>query len=239
MLSGEALGFAVFIMAYGYLIAKYIPKRYYVVTNVLTAAGALVYAWFSGASWGSLGLGWSQLFTGLVAGLLVSIPIIIIIIGVAAIPMFRNFFSDGPSKHASTKVTRFELAVRIPFGTALSEEILFRSVLLSLLMAAYNTLWAVIIASALFGIWHIIPTLDTLSRNDSFSTLIDEYRHRRVLSLLLTILVTMVAGIGFCMLRLWTGSVATPWVVHTMINSVAVMSGFLVMRINGRQKDHK
>ncbi len=233
MLIGEVLGFCVFVLAYGYVIARFVPKRWYVLTNILTAAGSLLYARLVGASWENLGLSAHYLIRGTLVGIVISIPIIIGIVAVAAIPLFRNLFSDGPSKHKSSRMTVFELLLRIPFGTALSEEVIFRSVLLGLLLSTYSTLWAVALSSMLFGIWHIIPTLNTLSSNDSFSELIDEQRHRRIGYLLLTIVVTMVAGAGLSWLRMWTDSVITPWVVHTCINSVAVLSGFLVIKING------
>lgn len=233
MLIGEVLGFCLFVLAYGYVIARFVPKRWYALTNILTAAGSLMYALLVGASWQDLGLDVHNLMRGMLVGVGISIPIIIGIVSVAAIPLFRNLFSDGPSKHKSSRMTVFELVLRIPFGTALSEEVIFRSVLLGLLLSTYSTFWAVVLSSMLFGVWHIIPTLNTLSNNDSFSELIDEQRHRRIGYLVLTILVTMAAGAGLSWLRIWTGSVITPWIVHTCINSVAVLSGFLVIKING------
>lgn len=234
MVTSEIIGFGAFVLAYGYIIARYLPPRHYVLTNLLTAAGSLLYALAVGASWSDLGLAPSKWPGGLLVGLLISLPILLVIVGVASIPLFRGLFTHEPARHNSSRMTLFELTVRIPFGTALSEEVLFRSVLLGLLLSAYSTGWAVGVSAILFGLWHVVPTLENLRRNDSFNEFIKEQRHRRIASFLLTIIVTMLAGAGFGYLRLWTGSVITPWIVHACINSVAVLSGFVVLKMNGK-----
>lgn len=234
MAISEIVGFGAFVLAYGYIIARYLPPRHYVLTNLLTAAGSLLYALTVGASWSDLGLAPSRWLSGLLVGLLISVPILLIIIGVASIPVFRGLFTHEPARHSSSRMTLFELTVRIPFGTALSEEVLFRSVLLGLLLSVYSNDVAVPVSAILFGLWHVMPTLENLRRNDSFNEFIKEQRHRRIASFLLTIFITILAGVGFGCLRLWTGSVVTPWIVHTCINSVAVLSGFVVLKINGK-----
>ena len=52
----------------------------------------------------------------------------------------------------------FNPLVRIPFGTVLLEETLFRGVLLALALRRWSVATAVIVTSAIFGLWHVVPT---------------------------------------------------------------------------------
>ena len=55
--------------------------------------------------------------------------------------------------------------VRIPLGTAVAEETIFRGAVLGLLTQRHPRARAVAVSSALFGCWHVLPTLDTLALN--------------------------------------------------------------------------
>ena len=48
-------------------------------------------------------------------------------------------------------------ALRIPIGTTVFEELLFRSVLFALLVRLRDVCVAVIMSSIVFGLWHVAP----------------------------------------------------------------------------------
>lgn len=54
---------------------------------------------------------------------------------------------------------------RIPRGTALGEEAMFRGALLGLFLRRHTRPTAVLASSTRFGLWHVLPTLDTLDAN--------------------------------------------------------------------------
>jgi uncharacterized protein len=118
----------------------------------------------------------------------------------------------------------FYVLVRIPLGTAVTEEVLFRGVL----FAAWRdvgaaTLLAAACASAAFGLWHVVPTIIAIRSNDPSAS-------RRKVGIAVTgvVLLTMVAGLGLTWFRVETGGLVGPIVLHTGINSVATLAAVSV-----------
>ncbi|MGF1618789.1 MAG: lysostaphin resistance A-like protein, partial [Acidimicrobiia bacterium] len=104
----------------------------------------------------------------------------------------------------------FQIAFRIPILTALIEEAFFRGVLHAALTAAYSTPVAILVGGGLFGLWHLGPALEQSENHlgDSSTTL----------HVVATIIFTMLAGFGFVALRIATGSIWVPVVVHALLN---------------------
>jgi membrane protease YdiL (CAAX protease family) len=103
------------------------------------------------------------------------------------------------------------IALRIPVMTALIEEAFFRGVLHAALTAAYPPSVAVVLGAGLFGVWHIGPALDQAQAN--------RYRgNSAAIFVLVTIVATTIAGLGFVGLRVATGSIRLPVVVHAVLN---------------------
>ncbi len=86
-----------------------------------------------------------------------------------AIPWSRRFFLDADVVNANTGRALYDMLVRIPLGTALAEELLFRGALLGLFMRRHRAGTAVALSSALFGLWHVSPTLSSLASNPAAS----------------------------------------------------------------------
>ena len=104
----------------------------------------------------------------------------------------------------------FQIAFRIPILTALIEEAFFRGVLHAALTAVYSTPVAILVGAGLFGLWHLGPALEQADARfgDSSTTV----------HVLLTIALTTLAGFGFVALRIATGSIWVPVVVHALLN---------------------
>ncbi|MEX0796754.1 MAG: type II CAAX endopeptidase family protein [Acidimicrobiia bacterium] len=104
----------------------------------------------------------------------------------------------------------FQIAFRIPILTALIEEAFFRGVLHAALTAVYSTPVAILVGGGLFGLWHLGPALEQSENHlgDSSTTV----------HVLATIAVTTLAGFGFVALRIATGSIWVPVVVHALLN---------------------
>ena len=86
------------------------------------------------------------------------------LIGVA-IPATREFFYDDRVIERSTSVILFDAMIRIPIATAFYEETLFRGVLFGMFVRRWAPIWAAVASNLLFGLWHILPTLNTLETN--------------------------------------------------------------------------
>ena len=144
-------------------------------------------------------------------------------IGLAsAVPRTASYFDDARVLRASRRRAVYETAIRIPIGTALGEELLFRGALLALFGRRYSTVGAVAVSSLLFGLWHVLPTLHSLADNSGES---DARGSLHQIALVAgTVAVTTAAGVGLAVLRLRSKSLVAPVIVHAAINSSAFIA---------------
>ncbi len=221
------------ILAYGIILAKFIPPKYHFISNLLAASTALYWALLSGFTPDDLGIG----FGFILSGVLVAIGASVIILSAAYVVTFIPFIKRILLNHNSilqskpTKIA-YETTVRIPLSTALSEEILFRGVLLGVFLSIYPTIEAVIITSIVFGFWHIFPALNTMNENYYKK---NTSRSKKILSVLANIATTTIAGIFFSWLRILSNSILAPWLVHWTINSSSVLSVIFASKKNSHK----
>jgi membrane protease YdiL (CAAX protease family) len=203
----------------------FIPSRLYVPVNVAVAGLLLAIAAASRLSLADIGLSPSRVLTGLrVAGVIVVIVAVAIALG-AGLPLTRGFFEDQRiAAIDGGGALAYQVLVRIPFGTALLEEVAFRGVLLALLSRHVSTAAAVAISSALFGLWHINPTLSALATNELAPGVLAQTG-----AVTAAVIFTAIGGALFCGLRLATDSLVAPLVVHAAINSLATLAAYLVL----------
>lgn len=109
--------------------------------------------------------------------------------------------------------------VRIPLGTALFEEVLFRGVLLGLLLQRGSVLFAVGWSSVAFGLWHVAPTVVALRENGVAPR--SPAGRRAVLG---AVLITTVAGVGFAAVTVASGSLLAPFLAHWAINAFGLLA---------------
>ena len=75
--------------------------------------------------------------------------------------------------------------------------------------------------SALFGLWHIAPTLHTMTDNREFAGAAASTAGK-ILLVLGAIAVTFVAGLVFCWLRLRSKSLLAPVLAHAATDGLAL-----------------
>jgi membrane protease YdiL (CAAX protease family) len=115
--------------------------------------------------------------------------------------------------------------VRIPLGTALLEEVAFRGVLYGAWLRIASPVVAAVGASAVFGLWHIVPTLELMRTNVFGGNTV-----MRSAAVGAGIAATAIGGLLFVALREWTGGIAGPIVVHTAANSFATVAAYIWQR---------
>lgn len=116
--------------------------------------------------------------------------------------------------------------VRIPVGTALVEELVFRGVLFTVWRGTgVSEVVAAICASVAFGLWHIQPTIDGLRMNDPSAS-----RDKVTVVVVGAVLLTTIAGLGLTWLRAWSGGLLGPVLLHAGINSVGATAAALAHR---------
>ena len=195
-----------------------LPAVAYVPTNLAVGAVLLVVARRRGCSWEDLGLGGQHIRRGLTVGAVVGSAAIVAMLLVAALPMTRGFFNDARVPADAPGWERlYQTVIRIPVGTVVFEELAFRGVLLALLCRRLRLTAAVGVNSALFGLWHIVPTLSTATANGIEGL-------TRVGLVAGSVLATAVGGAVFCALRVRGRHVLAPAILHVAFNDV----GYLV-----------
>ncbi|HEY5858522.1 MAG TPA: CPBP family intramembrane glutamic endopeptidase [Aldersonia sp.] len=153
------------------------------VAVALTAA-----AWALG--YRDLGLGPRRAGAGARWGIAVAAPVLAGYAAAAAVPALRDQLATPPP------ASREWLLVRIPLGTVLAEELLFRAVLDAVATRWLGRSGAVLVGSALFGLWH---------RKDGAGWP--------------TIACTAASGVPFLCLRHGSGSLVAPVLLHLAVNA--------------------
>ena len=222
------LGAAAAVLGYGVLVNRVVPSELYVPVNLAAAGAAVAAAHALGASWRDLGLARDRVKAGLRLGGITLIPIAAAVALGLAIPWTRDFFRDATIVNASTAEAVYTLLLRIPFGTAMAEELIFRGALLGLYLQRHRAWVAVAMSSAVFGAWHVLPTLNSLDTNPGASATAGSVVLQAG-AVAFVVLATGVAGGFFSWLRLRSGSILAPWLTHTGFNSI----GYLGSRLEG------
>jgi membrane protease YdiL (CAAX protease family) len=142
----------------------------------------------------------------------------------AVIPGLSSLFEDDRYSGVSGSDLAFDVFVRIPIGTALFEEVLFRGVLLGMLLRQVRPTTAVATSAALFGVWHVASAATFAGANAG----VPEGGSWLVVPV--TVLVTGVAGAFLAWLRIRSQSVLAPVLVHAAVNSSALVAAWLVGR---------
>jgi uncharacterized protein len=197
-----------------------LPSELYVPVNVALAAALLGIARAGGVSWDEMGLGGSRVGRGAAVGAVAFLVVAVVLVVAALVPATRPLFEDDRAADVTGAALAYQALVRIPLGTVVLEEVAFRGVLLALLRRATSTGVAVAGSSALFGLWHIVPTVEALRANDLSPS---------VATVTGAVVVTAVAGIAFCWLRLRSGSLVAPALAHVATNSVALVIAVVVL----------
>lgn len=205
-----------------------VPDETSLPLSVVAATLLLVLARRNGLSWDYLGLQKELVGTSLKVGI-AALGVVIATIGVvAAVPASRELLADDRFLGVGFPEMLYEALIRIPIGTALAEELAFRGVVLGMLLVWMTPLRAVVVSSALFGLWHILPAIEALETNPAADLASGTFA--TVAEVAVQVIVTGVAGAGFAWLRLRGRGIAAPALAHWGLNGAAYAVGFLVVR---------
>lgn len=114
---------------------------------------------------GRAGLGRSSLSRGAVWGVAAFLLVSVALVVAALVPTTRPLFEDQRAANVTGAAVAYQALIRIPLGTVVLEEVAFRGVLLALFAKVTSTGAAVAWSSALFGLWHVVPTVEALRAN--------------------------------------------------------------------------
>lgn len=228
----QEVSLIVLILLYGTVLARLVPRKYHIILNFGIAATAIMLGFGFGLTPRQMGISLYTIGSGIVIAAVASGVIAIATMLIALIPPLRKYFLGDNLSKASGKLIAFEAGIRIPFSTALIEEVLFRGVLLGLLLAHYNTFVALAYSSIIFGLWHIFPTIATLEQNDATAAAIQRKKHRKYTGIAGTVTITTVAGVLFGYIRILADSIIAPWLLHWTINASGVAGIYIARKVS-------
>jgi uncharacterized protein len=221
----QTLTVTVALLAVVNLLNNRITPRAYVATSVLASGALLLLADAAGLTRADIGLsadGHSALWA--LAGLAVVATANLV---AALVPTTRVGYVDRRFVAADGRQAAYQVLVRIPFGTVLLEEVAFRGVTFGLINAVHGGVAATVISSLLFGLWHVLPSLDLVRLNALASRTV---RGRAGLAVAGAVVATTLAGVLLCELRRHSGGLLAPAAVHWATNGLGYLTGFLLAR---------
>ncbi len=147
-------------------------------------------------------------------------------IATLAVPAGRPLLTDARLVGLDGDELAYEVLVRIPLGTVVWEEVAFRGVLLAVLTRVLSVRAAVAVSAVVFGVWHVRPTLSALAANGLVDGAV-----LTGLAVLLGCAATAAAGVVLAWLRLRTGSLLAPALLHLATNSVGALAAAAAVRL--------
>jgi membrane protease YdiL (CAAX protease family) len=204
-----------------------LPPGGYVPWNLALTAALLAIARRSGCSTAELGLGFDRLPSSVRAG---AAGAAVVAAGYALAlrsDACSDLFRDDRATSLGAATARQYLLLRIPLGTVLAEEVAFRGVLPALVTSRRQWMPGAI-SSLLFGVWHILPSLELVRANVGVERAVGTSPGRAVA---LAVGTTALGGGVLQALRQRTGHLAAPAAVHLAAN----LLGFIGARVVGRR----
>jgi uncharacterized protein len=196
------------------------PSRYVYVSVSLLVVALVLIAWRAGATRADVGLSRTDVPAGVRYGAGAFGIVLLFLVVAAVIPATSGFLHDARAQISGGRLL-YELGVSIVLLEAIPEEFAFRGVLLGSALRIWGPWRASLITSALFGLWHIEPTLHTMSDNRAVAGASASVGGQ-VLVVLGAVAVTFVAGLVFCWLRLRSRSLIAPVMAHVATNGLAL-----------------
>lgn len=222
---GRAAGTAIVALGISNLLTnRVLPEAAYVPWNLALAGGLVALARHAGCSDEELGLDRRHLDRGTRLGAVLAAGITAAHATTWASGRGRGVFHDRRVTDLGAAAAWSQAVVRIPLGTVLAEEVAFRGVLPALLASPRNPWRARTLASALFGLWHVLPSQSLAGQNQGAGQL--AARTGRAGVPVLAVVTTAVAGAVLHDLRRRGRHLAAPILVHLATN----LSGFVAAR---------
>ncbi len=205
---------ATYAIAFQTIVYMALPRHHrFMWAPLVTGLVGALFTFFAGVTFGfdTIGLGTAD--PGLIGGWGLLTFMVVFLIGILMTTngRLRPMLADQRLGEMTNRHALSQILVRIPVMTAFIEEAFFRGVLHAAMIALYSPAVALWVGAGLFGLWHIGPGLDQ-------SQVAEQGKRVTTLNIVVTVVATTVAGAGLVWLRMDTGSIWVPVVVHSVLN---------------------
>lgn len=200
-----------------------LPTRVRAMSHLAVTALAIQVARGRSPSWRAVGCDARDVRRGVAHGVVAAAVGALAVTAATRHPATRTVLADGRVTDATSGRAAYELLVRIPVVTALGEELLFRGAVQGAWDTVGGPVPAVAASSLAFGLWHVIPALESHTHNPAGAA-ISARAGGRPTHVAATILATTAAGVAFALLRIRARSVVAPLLVHAVMNQSAYVA---------------
>jgi membrane protease YdiL (CAAX protease family) len=217
------------LAAYNLIQNFAVPPRVYVAANLGMSAGLVHLARRQGCSWDDLGLspaGWRRSLAMGGAGSALAIGAAVL---TSTNSELRRYLLDERAQSQTRRDVIYRSLVRFPIGTALFEEVAFRGVLYGMWRQAGKSHRAATAITAIaFGVWHLIPSRNALRGNPLETRLTSQGSKMGVIAGGASL--TGMFSFGLTWLRIQSGSLVAPWLIHSAVNATGYLAGVRAWR---------
>lgn len=202
-------------------------------TSAAATTALVAMARRSGVSWEELGFEHGR--RGAVAGGALAAAVAGVYAVGIALPRTRPLFHDERALSLSRARVLEEALLQVPVGTVLLEEVGFRGALYAMVRRRRGTVAATAVSSTLFGLWHILPSIDMARANPALGALTagESPGHLDTARVVVgSVVSTAAAGVLFCELRRHRG-LLTPAMLHLATNSLGYLFARVAAKMDG------
>ena len=211
------------------LLNNTVVPRWYLLTSMVAAGVLLGIGRATGLSWRDLGLARDTWTVGLLWAAAIVAGVASGYVVAAALPLTHGLFEDKRVTSDDVGSLLFQVGIRIPFGTVLLEEVLFRGVVLGLAARSVGWWRGAVVSSLLFGVWHILPAEAATGSSPAIEAIANAGGAFGVLLAVAgSVLATGAAGMVFCWLRIRSGSLFASMGLHWATNGLGYLVAYLV-----------
>jgi membrane protease YdiL (CAAX protease family) len=211
------------------LLNNSVAPRFYLLTSLSAAVLLVAIARATGLSWRNLGLARDTWAVGaLWAATIIAIVASLYVVA-AVLPITQHLFEDKRVATDNLGALLFQVGIRIPFGTVVLEEVLFRGVILALAARSVGWWRGAVVSSLLFGLWHILPAEAATGSSPAVEAVAKAGGSLGVLLAVAgSVLATGAAGMVFCWLRIRSGSLFASMGLHWATNGLGYLVAYVI-----------
>jgi membrane protease YdiL (CAAX protease family) len=217
---GAVAVFAMLLVVYGNAVAlPHLPEWVVFLLNLGVGILVVLAAGRFGYSVTEIGLSTDAWRRGWKPGVAISA---LILLGVAIAAGLHLVSADPAVQGMPFSILAWQVLIRIPIGTALFEETMFRGVLYTAGQRSWGGRGAVLGSSVAFALWHVIAEMHRQERQGY------NWGSDAATAAIPVLVFLFFVGVVLCCLRRRTGGVFAPMIVHWAANAIAAIAVYLV-----------
>ena len=157
----------------------------------------------------------------------VIVAIVMVFYAIVLVSPWESTLENSRTPDTLSRTLLFAFVI-IPIQTVIWEEVAFRGVLWAHVRRDHGTWMATAISSVLFGLWHVLPAVGFAASSSAVTD------HRggtttTLITVLVTVLFTGLAGVLLCELRRRTDSLVTPMAFHWATNGLGLLASYVAL----------